>query len=341
MAKKPSEANPVLVEVTRGGMVESRHRGVMAVVDSSGRLVAGWGDVDAPTFPRSSVKPLQAVPLVESGAADAFAVTSSELALACASHAGEALHVQCVAAWLRRLGLDVEDLVCGPHPPLDQVAATDLILKGEQPTRLHNNCSGKHAGFLTVAQHLGLPPDGYADPDHPVQRRVLAVLAEMTGVDVSRAVIAVDGCGAPVMAISIRQLAQGFSFLAGPDRLPAMRGAAVRRVCESMISHPPYIGGTNRFDTLITEAGGGAILTKRGAEGVACAALRDSGLGIALKIDDGGKRAAGTALAALLLRFSPADGRLRHTLEQFSSVALRNTSGQEVGVIRSAACWPD
>ena len=341
MAKKISEPNPVLIEVTRGELVESRHRGAAAVVDSADRLVAGWGGVDAPVFPRSTVKPFQAVPLVESGAADAFDVTSRELALACASHGGEAVHVLGVEAWLRRLGLNGEHLVCGPHSPLDPVAAADLLARGDPPNRLHNNCSGKHAGFLTLARHLGVPADGYGDPRHPVQRRVLGVLAGMTGADAEHAVIAVDGCGVPVMAMSLRELARGFSRLADPGRLPAMRSAAVRRVCEAMTSHPLLIGGSGRFDTVVTEAGRGAVLTKGGAEGVACAALPGLGLGIAVKIDDGAKRAAEAALAALLLRFTGANGVLRQALKGFDTVVLRNTCGEEVGLIRPVAGWPD
>ena len=341
MVKKNAEANPVLVEITRGELVESRHRGAAAVVDSAGRLVAAWGGVDTPVFPRSAVKPFQAVPLVESGAADAFGVTSRELALACASHGGEAVHVLGVEAWLRRLGLTAGHLVCGPHAPLDPVAAADLLARSEQPTRLHNNCSGKHAGFLTLARHLGVPTDGYGDPGHPVQRRVFGVLAEMTGADADHAVVAVDGCGVPVMAMSLAELARGFSLLADPDRLPALRSAAVRRVCGAMTSHSFLIGGTGRFDTVATEAGGGAVLTKGGAEGVACAALLGLGLGIAVKIDDGGKRAAEAALAALLLRFTAANGLLRQALNGFGTVVLRNTCGEEVGFIRPVAGWPD
>ena len=331
----------MLVEVTRGELVESRHRGAAVVVDSADRLVAGWGGVDTPIFPRSAVKPFQAVPLVESGAADAFDVTSRELALACASHGGEAVHVLGVEAWLRRLGLNVEHLVCGPHSPLDPVAAGDLLARGDPPNRLHNNCSGKHAGFLTLARHLGVPADGYGDPRHPVQRRVLGVLAEMTGADAEHAVIAVDGCGVPVMAMSLRELARGFSRLANPGRLPAMRSAAVRRVCEAMTSHPLDIGGTGRFDTLVTEAGRGAVLTKCGAEGVACAALLGLGLGIAVKIDDGGKRAAEVALAALMVRFTSPDPRLRQMLATFATREVRDTRGQPVGMLRPAFARPD
>ena len=331
----------MLVEIARGELVESRHRGAAAVVDSAGRLIAGWGDVHTPIFPRSAVKPFQAVPLVESGAAEAFDVTSRELSLACASHGGEAVHVLGVEAWLRRLGLNGEHLVCGPHSPLDPVAAADLLARGEPPTRLHNNCSGKHTGFLTLARHLGVPTGGYGDAGHPVQRRVFGVIAEMTGADADHAVVAVDGCGVPVMAMSLTELARGFSLLADPDRLPVVRSAAVRRVCEAMTSHPLLIGGSGRFDTVVTEAGRGAVLTKGGAEGVACAALMGLGLGIAVKIDDGGTRAAEVALAALMLEFAGAHGLLRQALRDYGIVVLRNTCGEEVGLIRPVAGWPD
>ena len=335
------EANPVLVEITRGRMVESCHRGAAAVIDSAGRTVAAWGDVAKPVYPRSAVKPLQALPLVASGAADAGAVTPAELALACASHAGEPAHVQAVGAWLRRLGLGPDDLVCGAHPPLGEAAAADLIRRGQPLTRLHNNCSGKHAGFLTLARHLGAPSRGYADPQHPVQRLVLATLAEMAACDRQRAVVAVDGCGVPVMAMPLAGLAGAFALLVAPERLGATRTVAARRICAAMTTHPGLIGGSGRFDTLLVEAGAGGLIVKSGAEGVICAGLPGRGLGFALKIDDGGKRAAETAMAALLLHFTASDGGLlRQALQGFTALPVRDTRGEKVGSMRPSSGWP-
>jgi L-asparaginase II len=303
------EANPVLIEVIRGGEVESRHRGAAAIVDSTGGCRGYWGNVETAVFPRSAVKPLQALPMVESGAAEALAVSAREMALACASHSGEEMHVTGVDAWLRRLGLSADDLVCGPHPPLGDAAGAGLLRNGRAPTRLHNNCSGKHAGFLTLARHIGAPTVGYADLTHPVQRQVLATLAELADFDAERASIATDGCGVPVMAVPLQGLARAFARFSAPDCLPNVRAAAVRRVSAAMTGHPSMIGGAGRFDTLVVESAGGTLLVKSGAEGVACAALLDRGLGIALKIDDGAKRAAEAAMAALLLRFASPNAR--------------------------------
>ncbi len=333
------DGNPVLIEITRGPLVESRHRGAAAVVDSAGAVRAAWGDVQAPVFPRSAIKPLQALPLVESGAADALALTAVELALACASHAGEPRHVQAVAAWLRRLGLGAGDLVCGAHPPLGEAAAAELLRRGEAPGRLHNNCSGKHAGFLSLACHLGAPVRGYAEVQHPVQRLVLTAVAEMAGIEPSTAPVATDGCGVPVMALPLVAMARAFALLACPQRLPPRRGAAVERLYAAMVAHPGLVGGSGRFDTLLIEAAGGSLIVKSGAEGVVCAAVPEAGLGLALKVDDGGKRPAEAAMAALLLRFGRPDARLGETLRMLAAPAVHNTLGEPVGAVRAAAGW--
>ncbi|MBK8210429.1 MAG: asparaginase [Rhodospirillales bacterium] len=334
-------ANPVLIEVMRGGAVESRHRGAVAIVDSTGRRTISWGDTKTAVFPRSAVKPLQALPMVESGAAEALAVSPGELALACASHSGEEMHVKGVEIWLARLGLSADDLVCGPHPPLGEAAAADLLRTGTAPSRLHNNCSGKHAGFLTLARHIGVSTVGYANSAHPVQLQVLATLAELADFDVERASIATDGCGVPVVAVPLQGLARAFARFAAPDCPPDARAAAACRVSGSMTKHPSMIGGAGRFDTLVVEAAGGTLLVKSGAEGVACAALLDQGVGIAVKIDDGGKRAVETAMAALLLRFASPDSRLRQTLEAWVPMPIRDTRGESVGAVRPAAGWLD
>lgn len=333
------DINPVLIEITRGALVESRHRGAAAVVDSAGVVMAAWGDVQAPVFPRSAVKPLQALPLVESGAADALALTPAELALACASHAGEPGHVRAVEAWLHRLGLGSDDLVCGAHPPLGEAAAADLVRRGEAPGRLHNNCSGKHAGFLSIARHRGFPVRGYAGLQHPVQRLVLAAVADMAGIERSTATVATDGCGVPVMALPVLAMARAFALLAGPERLPPRRGAAAERLRAAMAAHPGLVGGSRRFDTLLIEAGGGSLIVKSGAEGVVCAAVPGPGLGLALKVDDGGRRAAEAAMASLLLRFGLPDDRLGETLRALAAPAVHNTLGEAVGAVRAAAGW--
>ncbi len=219
--------DPVLVEVTRGPVVESRHRGAIAVCRPSGQLVAAWGEVGRPVFPRSAVKPLQALPLVESGAADRFGLSDRELALACASHSGEARHVGLVAAWLAGLDLSEADLECGAHPPGNEAAARDLVLQGCQASPLHNNCSGKHAGMLTTARHLGEPTRGYIAADHPVQRRIAQVLAELADSPAALTPVGTDGCGIPTLALPLAGIATAMARMA--TTRPALPRPARRR----------------------------------------------------------------------------------------------------------------
>jgi L-asparaginase II len=333
-------ANPVLVEVTRGATVESQHRGAAIVIDSRGGRLAAWGDVDAAIFPRSSVKPLQALPLLESGAAARFSVSAHELALACSSHSGEPQHVAIARGWLARLGKTETDLICGPHAPINQEAAEALVRAGREPARLHNNCSGKHLGFLTLAMHLGAPPEDYGNPEHPVQRHVRRVLSEMGGTDLSSAPVAGEGCGVPVVAMPLAAVARAFARLTELKDLPHARAEAISRVVWAMTTHPYFIGGTDRFDTLVTERAAGRVLVKGGAEGVCAGALLDHGLGFAVKIDDGAKRAAETAMAALLARYADENGALRETIAAFRVTPVLDTRSQPIGRIRPAPGWP-
>ncbi|MBF0307022.1 MAG: asparaginase [Alphaproteobacteria bacterium] len=312
--------NPVLVEITRGDRVESIHRGAIAVADPSGALVDTLGEVDRPVFPRSAVKPLQALPLLESGAP----VTVAEIALACASHSGEPRHVEAVAAWLARLGLGPADLECGAQWPINPQAARAL---SASPSALHNNCSGKHAGFLATARHFGEPTGGYIAPDHPVQRRVTATLAEMTGM--ARMEWGIDGCGIPTHAIPLANLARAMAHLADPSTLPPQRAAAARRVAAAMTAEPFLVAGTGRICTdLMTAAPG--IIAKGGAEGVYMAALPARGLGIAIKIDDGAGRAAEAALLGILTRLGALDAETAERLRR----PILNVAGRVVGEVR-------
>lgn len=327
---------PVLVEVTRGGLVESVHRGRIAVVNAVGRLVAAWGDPDRRLYARSAIKPLQAIPLVESGSLDAYGLGDEELALACASHNGEPVHAGMVAGWLARLGLAENDLECGAHPPLDPEAAAALIRRGQPAGALHNNCSGKHAGMLTVACHGNMATTGYVASSHPVQQRVEAVLAEMCDCDLGAAPRGIDGCSLPQIALPLRALALAMARMADPDAagLPAGRAAAVLRIRQAWAGHPYLIAGRDRFDTRLIEATGGQVLVKVGAEGVTCAVVPALQVGIALKIEDGGGRAVGVALAAVLARLGVASG---DTLAPFRETVIRNIAGLDVGVVRAAA----
>lgn len=325
-------ANPILVEVTRGHLVESVHRGSIAIADAGGALRFALGDVETPTYPRSSLKPVQALPLVESGAADAFGLTDEEIALACASHSGEKMHTTRVAAWLARIECSERDLACGPHPPRDEPTWEDMIRAGERPTRLHNNCSGKHAGFLTLARHWGIATEGYERIDHPVQQTVAATLSELSGVhDLPWGV---DGCAAPNFALPLAAFACALAKLADPSALASPRKEAASRIVHAMMAHPELVSGTGRACAILMHACKG-VAVKTGAEGFYAAMIPARGLGIALKIDDGAGRAAETTIAALLdkLGVLSNDERAREILR----APVINTRGEIVGERRPAS----
>ncbi len=328
-------ANPVLVEATRGAMVESRHRGAFAVVDAEGRVVASAGDTERPIYARSAIKPLQAIPLVESGAAEAFGLGDGEIALACASHCGEPRHVAAVTAWLARIGCSVADLECGAHPPFDERALAELLGARGTPNAAHNNCSGKHSGFLTLARHLGLPTQGYIRFGHGVQQRVLGTLESMTGLDLGGAPRGVDGCGIPVIAVPLGNLALAMARLADPADQPEPRQAACARIRAAMAAEPFMISGTGRFCTRVIAETGGRALVKTGAEGVYSGALTEAGLGIALKIDDGAGPAAEAVMAGLLARFGLLDAA-----HELCAPRLSNHAGAVVGELRPPAGGP-
>ncbi len=330
------EGAPILVEVTRGQMVESRHRGHAVITDAAGHVVAHWGDFERLVYPRSAVKPLQAMPLIETGAADAFELGDEEIALACASHSGETIHTERVAAWLGRIGCTVADLECGPHPPVDPETAAALIRSGRMPTALHNNCSGKHTGFLTTARFKGESMTGYRDFAHPVQQRVLGVLEQMTVQDLGVAPRGLDGCSIPTFGVSLGGLALAMARLANPRDLPTRRAEAALRIRHAWSTRPDCIAGRNRFDTDLIRSTGGKVLTKGGAEGVHCACLPETGLGIALKIEDGAGRAAEVAMAALLRQTGALDALPPAALARFLRPRVRTMRGQEAGEIHPA-----
>jgi L-asparaginase II len=326
-------ANPVLVEVTRGPLVESRHRGAIAVSDVEGHSIFTLGDVAAPVFPRSAVKALQALPLIEQGAADRFGLSNEELALACASHSGEAPHIAGVERMLAKAGLKPSDLCCGAHWPIAQAAAAAVARAGA-PTPLHNNCSGKHAGFLCVARALGVDHAGYWRPEHPVQRLVRNVLEDFTGAALSEVCCAIDGCSVPTWAVPLRNLAHGFAKFGTGHGMSGGRARAAARLCQACANKPWYVAGSGRFCTEIMQLFGERVFVKTGAEGVYCAALPQQGLGIALKCDDGASRAAQAIVAAVIARFLPLAATERAALERFAAPSLRNWNGFEIGQIR-------
>jgi L-asparaginase II len=325
--------NPVLVEVSRGPLIESRHRGAVAIADASGKIVFAIGDVAAPVFPRSAVKALQALPLVESGAADRFGLRDEELALACASHSGEPGHIAVVERMLAAAGLDASALRCGTHWPMSQSAAYALARTGTA-SALHNNCSGKHAGFLCLACALGTDHAEYWRPEHKVQREVRAAIEDVTGVVLAEDVCAVDGCSVPTWAIPLQSLAAGIAKLATGQGLSPSRAAAAARLMRACVQKPWHVAGTGRFCTEIMQIFGARVFVKTGAEGVYCGALPEQGFGIALKCDDGGSRAAQAIMAATIARFLPMSETERQALSPFMRSVLRNWNGFEVGAVR-------
>lgn len=326
-------SNPVLVEVTRGGAVESRHRGSVAVVDADGVAVLALGDVEEPVFPRSAVKALQALPLVESGIADRFGLAASEIALCCSSHSGEPVHAAASASMLRKAGRDASALECGSHWPMFDKAARALALAGAEPSALHNNCSGKHAGFVCLACGLDEDPAGYTAPAHPVQREIRGALEEMTGSPQRDDLRGVDGCSIPTYATPLAALALGFARFGSGVGMGRERASAAGRIRAAVAAHPHMVAGTGRFDTVAMTALGARAFTKTGAEAVFCAALPELGLGVALKIDDGGTRASEAVMAALLQRFLRPEGHAGEVIGRLARPILTNWNGIEVGEV--------
>jgi L-asparaginase II len=328
-------SNPVLVEVTRGDVIESRHRGAVAVVDGDGTTVLAIGDVEAPVFPRSAVKAIQALPLLESGAADRYGFSAADIALACASHGGEPAHAERAASMLARAGLAEPDLECGSHWPGGDEAARALARTGRMPNQLHNNCSGKHAGFLCTCVHEGAATRGYVGRKHASQRWVADAMEAVTGAAHGEANMATDGCSIPTYAVPIRSLALGFARMATGTGLPPQRAAAASRILAACMAHPFEVAGTGKADTRFMQGGAGRVFVKTGAEGVYCAALPDLGLGIALKCDDGNSRGAEVMVAATIARLLRGDA----LGDRFASLArppVETRKGDVVGTLRPA-----
>lgn len=330
-------ANPVVVEITRGDLVESRHRGALAVVDRTGSTVVGLGDIAAPVYPRSAIKLMQALPLVETGAAGRFGLTDAEIALAVSSHNGEPEHVAAARSILAKAGLSEADLECGPQLPARDEDRCFLRARGEPPRRIHNNCSGKHAGMLAAAVHLGLDPRGYVRRDHPLQLRIQAIMAEMTGADLTIGHCGIDGCSVPTWAAPLEGWARAFARVATGRDLAADRRGAVERIRRAVAAHPFMVAGSGRFCTRVMEATGAAAFVKTGAEGVFCAALPDRGLGIALKIDDGASRAAETLMAAVLSELGGLEGPARSAVAALARQPITDRNGTPAGEMRASA----
>ena len=328
--------DPVLVEITRGGRVESAHRGAAIVVDAKGGVLFAAGDVDLAVYSRSAVKALLALPMVESGAATRLGLNDAEIALACSSHSGEADHVATATSMLAKAGRDVATLECGTHWPSYDGAARALAAAGQLPSALHNNCSGKHSGFICLACDRGDDPAGYVKPDHPTMKVITAALAEMTSTRLDESNFAVDGCSIPTYAIPLRALALGFARFGTGQGLAADRAAAAKRIRQAVAAQPRMVAGTNRFDTRIIAALGERVFVKGGAEGVHCGAIPELGIGIAVKCDDGAGRAADIVTAALIARLLPNNGQVDPVVAKIANPTLTNWNGIEVGTMRPA-----
>lgn len=325
-----------MVELWRGGLPESSHLGHAVICDAAGEIVESWGDPGAVIFPRSSCKMLQALPLVESGAADAAGLRPAQLALSCASHQGAALHVGAVRDWMDGLGLAEADLRCGSHEPFDRAERDRLIRAEEGPCQYHNNCSGKHAGFLTYSRHVKAGPE-YVDIDHPLQRAIRMAFEEVTG-EASPG-WGVDGCSAPNFATTVHGLARAMAYFAAATGTGGARDRAAHRLTRAMAEFPEMVAGEGRACTELMRAMEGRVTIKTGAEAVFVAIVPERKMGIALKILDGNSRASEAAITALLVRIGVLDPAHPAAQRRLAPVQ-RNWRGVETGEIRLAEGFP-
>lgn len=343
LKEKPTAAP--LVEVTRGSITESRHRGHAVAVDASGRVRAYLGTPETVTFLRSSAKPFQSIPLIATGAAKRFGFNQEELALACASHSGEPHHVEIVSGMLEKIGLDESALKCGVHVPFNQDVARALIERGERPSVLQNNCSGKHVGMLALALHIGAPTETYIQPDNPVQLLIRRTIAQFSDVPLDNLALGIDGCSAPTFGMSISAMALMYARLVAP---PTEFDEATRDACSlivaAMTAYPEVVGGrAERLDSKVMRAANGRLVSKIGAEGVYTAGLLPmeefpQGLGFALKIEDGEeRRARPVVVIESLHQLGLLDQEALETLALYASFAVRNHRGEQVGEVR--ACF--
>ena len=329
----------LLVEVTRNGTVESRHFGAAIVCDFKGNVVESWGDFEQLVFPRSALKPMLAVHLVESGASEQYALSDAELSLACSSHQGEKMHQNLVESWLRRLGLTEDHLACGAVLPEHTESAHQLLTSGQHGCRIHHNCSGKHTGFLTTALHLDIQLDNYHLVEHPLQQLSLDILSDLADIDLKQYPMGIDGCGLPAPTMPLFQLGLAVARFANPVDLSATRAQAIYRLHKAITNEPLYIAGHGSVVSELNEVTEGAVLAKTGAEGVVTAAIPERGLGIALKIADGSNRARSVALLAILDHLGALSEAEKHKLQPHISPKIVNSRGLAVGEIRPAVSW--
>ncbi|SMC05423.1 asparaginase [Sulfobacillus thermosulfidooxidans DSM 9293] len=321
------------VEILRGKMVESRAFADVAVVDSLGHIRFWLGDPERPTFWRSSAKPFQALPVILSGAMDRYHFSSEDVAIICASHGGEEAHVQQVSSLLERIGASSEDLACGVHPPSDQRSWRTLLETGQEPTILHNNCSGKHTGMLTLARMLDAPLAGYEQSDHPVQRKIRQAVSLMTDIPETDLITGIDGCSVPTFYLPLARMALAYARLVDPRGLPEEIQAATAVISEAMRLHPYLVSGTGRLEVTLAEATHHRFVAKGGAEAVFCLGIPEKGLGLAVKIDDGMSRTIPPVVIHALEDMGILSAQELMALSEVKIPILRNHRGLEVGRI--------
>lgn len=325
------QANPVLIETERGNWVENHHRGAFCIADGYGDILAAAGDIERAIFPRSAIKAMQALAMFQSGAVEKFKLGDEAIALACASHHSEPEHVVAVQRFLDFIGCTIDDLECGDQPPSDAKARRALVASGAKPSAIHNNCSGKHSGMLAVAKALGVETKDYSNRDHEVQKLVRQSVEAVIGESLTTGRCGTDGCSIPTWAAPLRSFAQGFARMATGEGLTPELGAASKRIFDAATSHPFLVRGTNTLDSDLMAAFEGRLMIKIGADGVYCGALRDRGIGFALKIDDGNMKAAEVAVASLLLTAGSPSALEKSALEKYATNTLSNWRKIEVG----------
>jgi L-asparaginase II len=325
---------PVLVY--RGEYLESTHEVHIAVVDAEGELLYSYGNPNRFTFPRSSMKPFQAVQILETGAAEAFDYSAAEISLSCASHSGEPFHRSTVLGILDRIGLGEDNLQCGTHLPRDMEGYKQLIREGKDVTPVFNNCSGKHSGMLASAIHMNEDVSSYRDINHPLQQRILDVIEDICSFPKEQIEISVDGCGVPVHQLPLRNTALGFARLAKPEvLLDEKRAAALKIIRDAMVEHPEMVGGTNRFDTDLMRVYNGRLVAKAGAEAVQCIGDLETGIGIAIKVEDGSPRATSVVAMEVLRQLGIGDEAIFSQLEEYVHAPVLNARKDKIGVIKA------
>lgn len=333
------QSQELFVEVTRNNTIESRHFGAAVVCDYKGTVVESWGDIDQLVFPRSALKPMLAIHLIESGASQRYDLKDAELSLACSSHQGEQIHQDLVESWLKRLGLTEDYLACGAVLPESTERAHQLLAAGQHGCRIHHNCSGKHTGFLTSALHLKLPLEGYHELEHPLQKLSLEILSDLAQIDLMQYPMGIDGCGLPAPTMPLIQLGRATARFAKPVELSDSRKHAIYRLHQAITNEPLYIAGHGSVVSELNEVTKGSVLAKTGAEDVIIAALPEKGLGVAVKIADGGSRARSVALLTILDHLGALSTKDKDKLHTHLNPDIINSRGLVVGDIRAASSW--